>query len=676
MDVGSALQRGVIAHQNGDLLTAEKLYLAVLSHDPDQADACNLLGVINQQSGKGELALEYFDRAIAASPKEGTFHFNRANALRDLNRFAEASAAYKRALEQDPELVGARLNLGVLDVRAGKFVEARGHFQRALEREPSNTSALLNLGKCLHLSGEIDKAFRTLKRTIELSPEMAEAHLALARVLIDANNFDAALPYSRKAAELDPTSALAHEILSIVLSMMGMHLEAMEESSKALDLRPSEISVATRHAWNCHKAGRSEEGLKLFEDLCAQQDATEQTFVGYAEVLRDMRRPWDALSTLHGTPSADSSPIVLTNIGATFQDLDLPALATQFFRRAANLNGNHLKPIESLAFQLLQLGQLEDGWEQLDRRLSHSDLTERESADLPFWRGEDLTDKTLFVFFEQGAGEHIIQSSMISAVTSLAGHCIVECAARLVPVFERSIPNAEFISGLDQTAVQNARRNADYQIPGLHLGRHLRRQISDISQSSAPLKPDPDKVKTFREAYEILANGRRIVGLSWTSGSSNFGRKKTIPLEEIGALFDPEEVFVVSLQYGNIRSVAYEFAKEYGWNIHIDSSFDQMSDLESFFAQVASMDLVITISNTTAHVAGSTGTPTWVLLPSGGGAIWYWFLDRSDSPWYPSARLFRSGGLNDAADQWWSSCISHAKNALDAWLNDDDDQPL
>jgi tetratricopeptide (TPR) repeat protein len=670
MTVDAALQAAVVAHQNGDLAAAEKLYVSVLKQSPENADAHNLLGVLKQQAGLFADALSHFDRAIAASPKGAMFHFNRANALRDLQRTAEAEAAYRAAVECDPTYTGAALNLGVLLVHADRALEARGLFQQIVDREPANFSALLNLGKCLHLVGEIGAAHRTLKKAIEIDPNAAEAHLSIARVYIDANNFDAALPAAKKAVEREPDSALAHVTLSIILSAIGSPQDAMRESAAALELDPEDMSFATRHAWNCHKAGHSQVGLSLFEKLCNHSGASERTFIGYADVLRDMQRPWDALGVLHKAPAADTSAVVLTNMGATFQDLNFAALAVPFFQRAAGLDSGLLKPSESLAFQLLQLGHLDAGWARLDARLDHTDLSALQQGGPPFWRGEDLNGKTLFVFFEQGAGEHIIQSSMLPSVAAQAGHCIVECAERLTPILRRSLPNIEFISGLNQDGVASARQRADFQIPGLHLGRHCRTRFSDFNDNLQPLRPDTELVNSFRRSYEKLADGRRIVGISWISGSTNFGRKKTIPLEEIGALFDPEKFLVISLQYGSVETTVENFRQKSGADIHIDTSFDQMKDLESFFAQVASMDLVVTISNTTAHVGGATGTPTWVLLPDGSGSIWYWFLDRDDSPWHPSARLFRSKETVRGEGPWWRGCIADAKAALKSWLKD------
>jgi hypothetical protein len=126
---------------------------------------------------------------------------------------------------------------------------------------------------------------------------------------------------------------------------------------------------------------------------------------------------------------------------------------------------------------------------------------------------------------------------------------------------------------------------------------------------------------------------------------------------------------LVSLQYGPVSKKLDEFEKKTGTHIYCDDTVDQLKDLEAFFAQVSAMDLVITISNTTAHVAGALGIPTWLILPRGAGEIWYWFTERSDSPWYPSVKLFRQKSSVGAHTEWWSDAVDEIASSLPSWLN-------
>jgi hypothetical protein len=125
-------------------------------------------------------------------------------------------------------------------------------------------------------------------------------------------------------------------------------------------------------------------------------------------------------------------------------------------------------------------------------------------------------------------------------------------------------------------------------------------------------------------------------------------------------------ILFVNLQYGDCSRELAQAKKELGVDIFHDREVDPLKDMDAFFAQVAAMDLVVTTSNTTAHVAGTLDKPVWVLLPPTFGLLWYWFLKREDSPWYPSARLFRAPRLN-LAESWWNSVVPNVASALRDW---------
>jgi hypothetical protein len=127
----------------------------------------------------------------------------------------------------------------------------------------------------------------------------------------------------------------------------------------------------------------------------------------------------------------------------------------------------------------------------------------------------------------------------------------------------------------------------------------------------------------------------------------------------------------VNLQYGDCAAEIAAAKRAFGVDILDDPEIDPLASLEDFFAQVAAMDLVVSTSNTTVHVAGALNIPTWLLIPRGEGALWYWFMDRSDSPWYPSVRIFREPELTDER-LWPREVVKKVGEALEPWSR----QPL
>jgi hypothetical protein len=245
------------------------------------------------------------------------------------------------------------------------------------------------------------------------------------------------------------------------------------------------------------------------------------------------------------------------------------------------------------------------------------------------------------VWTEQGLGDEILHGSMLPEIIAQAKSCVIECSARMVPVFARSFPAAHVAGYRASNIPVTPPDDIDYQVPIASLGRHLRPDLASLPRHEGYLKADPAKTAELRKRYETLAQGRRIVGISWHSKNQAFGEPKSMSLGDMASILQVPGIMFVNLQYGDCSSELAQVREQLGVEVIQDAAVDPMADMDMFFAQVAAMDLVLSTSNTTVHVAGSLNIPVWVLLPHGRGLAWYWFLRRTDSPWYPSARLVR-----------------------------------
>ena len=161
--------------------------------------------------------------------------------------------------------------------------------------------------------------------------------------------------------------------------------------------------------------------------------------------------------------------------------------------------------------------------------------------------------------------------------------------------------------------------------------------------------------------YKVRCDNKLLVGISWFSGNPRFGKSKSIDLLQLASQLSLPNVQLVSLQYGSTE-VEIEKVKAAGIDIFCDPDINALNNLDVFATQVKAMDLVITVSNTTAHFAGAMGVPCWTLLSMGLGKFWYWFLEREDSPWYPSVRLFRQIEPGD-----WSQVLAEMSEAFSKW---------
>jgi len=185
--------------------------------------------------------------------------------------------------------------------------------------------------------------------------------------------------------------------------------------------------------------------------------------------------------------------------------------------------------------------------------------------------------------------------------------------------------------------------------------------MPDLAQNPGYLMADLEAKAAQASTLGRLAEGRLRVGLSWRSGNAQFGAQKSLSLEDCLPLL-VQPAFWVDLQYGDTTAERAALEAAHGIRLWRDEAIDPLKDLDAAAAQYAALDFVITASNTTAHLAGALGLPTWLLLPQPGfGLLWYWYRERKDSPFYPGLTCFRQKSAGE-----WSGPVSEAAEALQA----------
>ena len=266
----------------------------------------------------------------------------------------------------------------------------------------------------------------------------------------------------------------------------------------------------------------------------------------------------------------------------------------------------------------------------------------------PLWTGEKLASGRLLIWGEQGIGDEIMFAGLIPDAIRTGNHCRLDCDPRLQPLFARSFPNLDVVSG----AIPKPDIAA--HLPSGSLPRLFRPTTAAFAATtSSYLTADPVARKRFRACY---ADGRRLLGLAWHTKNRKTGRDRSIDLSLFAPLFARPDIRWVSLQYGDHDVLGNQTAAAHA-PLLIDRSVDQLANIDSFAAQIAAMDMVITIDNSTAHLAGALGVPAWVLLPF--ARDWRWLQAREDSLWYPTMRLFRQPKPGD-----WQSVLQRVQSAL------------
>ena len=308
----------------------------------------------------------------------------------------------------------------------------------------------------------------------------------------------------------------------------------------------------------------------------------------------------------------------------------------------------------------IHTGQLMKAW-------THPDLEEPiPSLQAIPWKGEPINDKCIFIYSFYDLGEDIQYTSCIPDLQ--AKKIIFATNKRLVPIFNRSFPGIEAVDAdkiiiHKNNVVQKEKKQLftiDIQTDTLQLPRYFRQDMDSFPDRSQHLYADPELIRKWEKRFDNLPGLK--VGISWKGGKEiNNKIRRSIPLEDWTPILSTPGISWINLQYGDCQSDIKNMP------IHDWPDVDPLKDLETQAAQMAAMDLVITIDTTAAHLAGALGVKTWVMLPTLPAPAW--FQEREDSPWYPSARLFRQEKHGD-----WRPVIERVAIELQKLLEINDRQ--
>jgi tetratricopeptide (TPR) repeat protein len=660
--LGNALEH----HQRGQMADAARIYRQILAIDPNHADCLHLLGTLAHQVGRHDVAVELIRKAIAIDKEQSAYHSNLGTALQALGKADEAAASYRQALALKPNLAEAHMNLGTVLQAQGQLDEAANCFRCALALKPDLAEVHVNLGNILQAQGKLDEAVASHERALVLKPNSAEARFNLGNARQAQGKLDEAVASYRQALALKPDQPQVYGNLGNALLAQNKLSEAEASYQRALTLNPN-------YAEACYNLGNLRQAQEKLNEAAACYERALALKPELAEAHYNLGNTRQAQDDLTAAAGCFERALALRpdyaqaryNLGCVLQGLGRLDQALKSYARAIELQPDYSQARFGHALAQLLNGEFDPGWSNYESRWQSIDHeTPMRSYPEPLWTGEQVwtgehvAPGRLLLWGEQGIGDEIMFAGLIPDALRSGNRILLDCDPRLKPLFARSFPGIEVVSRLNQTqypeSIQPKGQEISAHLPTGSLARLFRPTSASFVATTSPyLKAGPVERDRFRARY---GDGRRLVGLAWHTNSVKTGRKRSVDLGSLAPLFALPGIRWVSLQYGDFDTLAQQ-AAEAKAPIFIDRGVDQFANVDLFAAQVAAMDQVITIDNSTAHLAGALGVPTWLLLPF--AADWRWREAQQSSPWYPTMRLFRQPRLGD-----WVSVVDQVHNAL------------
>lgn len=340
------------------------------------------------------------------------------------------------------------------------------------------------------------------------------------------------------------------------------------------------------------------------------------------------------------------------NLGVTrqFQGRFVDSVAS--FQRALELRPEMPAAHFNLAMTWFLMGELDRGWSEYEWRWKCRNFGNRPAAACqlaPAWNGEPLSGKSLLVYGEQGVGDEIMFASCVPGLLQSARRLLLACEVRLAPLLARSFPDATVVP-LESLADSGERRKlgrVDWQTAAGSVPRLFRPSETRPCGNGFLLAAE-DARRDWRGRLQELGTGRKI-GISWRGGKDAAEqRRRSTALEQWEPILTTPDSCFVNLQHGESQAEVADVSSRLGLTIAHWPEINPIVDLDAFAAQIAALDLVISIDNSTLHLAAALGVPTWGIVAFPSASYWRWFGQGEDCPWYPALRLWRKA----AADSW------------------------
>jgi tetratricopeptide (TPR) repeat protein len=681
MTLQQALDLGVQHHQAGRLREAEGIYRQILSADPNNAQTLHLLGVLFSQVGQGEPAVEFIRRAIAQNPTAAQYHCNLGAAQAIAGRHDEAIESYERALVLQPDLLDAHINLGSALVRLGRFDRAVASLQTALKARPDDFKILDSLGSALSQAGRQEEAIDVLKRALAIRSDFAPTHLTLGNALVRSNRFPEAIAAYRAALALRPSYPEAMNGLAQLLCENGSTDEAIDLARQTISLQERSAPAWYTLGRALHKHNRHEESAQALRRALEIDPKLLQAQNELGNVLVDLKSYAEAIQTLqHSLKIEDSGkvrynlgtaywesgetdqaiseykkaeslgfaePMLYNNLGAIYHQRGETEKAIKCFQRALGIDADFNLAKFNLGMVQLLKGDFKEGFANYESRWKAKSIQmPARYAHRGIWDGSDLQGKRILLDCEQGFGDSIQFVRYVPMIAGRGGKPILAATPELFRLL-KTVPCLEGI-----VCPPEAIPPFDVQCPLMSLGHLMGTTIDNVPANVPYLFADAALAERWRT--RLPRDGRTKVGLCW-SGNPKHKEDSTrsLSLSALSPLGDVASAWFCSLHKGPASREATTSSGKF----QLADWTPELSDFADTAALIAGLDLVITCDTAIAHLAGALGKPVWLLIPK--VPDWRWMLDRDDSPWYPTMRIFREERRGE-----WGSAIDRVCQSL------------
>ena len=501
-----------------------------------------------------------------------------------------------------------------MQCRAGDYEEAERICSDALKTHPDSADLFNCLGDVLRSKGRYQEAISSYRKAIELGTDYAGTYYNLAALLHEKGEVDEALVLYQKALRLNPDHADIFNNIGAVLQDKDRIDEAIAYYQKAVKLDPNSHMALNNLGNAFYEKGRVDEAVSLYRKSIQLNPDFAGSYYNLGVALHNKKQFREALMCYQKTIEID------------------PDFADAYF---------------NISLILLLLGNLKDGLQLYEWRWRLGSHRPR-SFSQPEWTGRDIDQRTVLLYAEQGFGDTIQFVRYVPLVAQSGAKVIVECQKELAPLLQN-------VEGVRQIIVYGERLpEFDVHCSILSLPLIFDTTLDSIPARTPYIRAGSRSVQDWEGKLRLHGAGYRI-GLAWSGRTGKrMESERSCPLRVLSPLTELKNTTFYSLQKG--RATLKPGLDFPGMDI-IDYT-DDLKDFSDTAAFIMNLDLVVSVDTAVAHLAGALGKPVLTLLPF--LPDWRWLLDRDDSPWYPTMKLFRQSSAGN-----WDPVVAEVSGYLE-----------
>ena len=549
-----------------------------------------------------------------------------------------------------------RFNIAVMEQELGFTTTARNNYTFLIEKE-NHLKSMINL------------------YLLELKEEKNIDALNIINKILDKNNsltdvlVDKAFVYyklNKIKESLDICTSLLKQTKNDVrvLNILGLCYFSKKDYKKAESLFLNGLKIDTNFIPLLNSLGRlyhesreSNKAEKIFLKALAIQPEAYQTINNIAGYYLEEGEYEKAIKYYKKAIELNpKNAIIINNIAKAYLSLNNTDLADYFCSKALKLNKDKDEIKKTFALISFRKLDFKKAWKYFDGRLGLSDF-ENKNSSLVYVKNKLFNESTLdnnskiLVLREQGVGDEILYGSMYGDLLEKNQNVTFECDERLIPLFQYSLNQNhkdKFINLGSISNYEDKLKNYDFVLYAGSLGKFFRNDINLFPKTSY-LDVEQEFINETKNKVAELKN-RFNIGISWKSFKNRYAREKSLELEELINIFKTSNCNFINIQYGDVKEEINNFYSKYKIEITTIENLDLYKNLVGVAGLLKNLDLFISVSNSTAHLAGALGVKTLLIKPFNHATYHYWNQPSSNTPWYSSIKLINKKTLNQESN--------------------------